>query len=126
MKIIITEAQKQKLRDTIITYLNEHLTPPQGWETPQYYAEEIEEEGELYINYSNDDEELSGLDLWYSTCNNQYLSEPLPKGDCPLVTLPNIKYDSLEGFFGNIWKPIFKEWFQHHTGLPVTQVDFDE
>jgi hypothetical protein len=105
--------------------LNEHLTPPQGWETPQYYAEEIEEEGELYINYSNDDEELSGLDLWYSTCNNQYLSEPLPKGHCPLVTLPNIKYDSLEGFFGNVWKPIFKEWFQHHTGLPVKQVDFD-
>jgi len=126
MKIIITEVQKQKLRDTIINYLNNHLTPPQGWESPQYYAEEIEEETELFINYNDDDEETSDQDLWYCTCDNQYLSEPLPKGQCPLVTLSTTKYDALEGFFGNLWKPIFMEWFEHHTGLPVKQVDVEQ
>jgi hypothetical protein len=63
--------------------------------------------------------------MWYSSCENQYLPEPLPKGICPLVVIPTSIYEALEAYFGNLWKPIFKQWFQNHTGFTVKEIDFD-
>ena len=30
-----------------------------------------------------------------------------------------------DSVFGNIWKPIFKKWFEENTGLEVTQLTTD-
>jgi hypothetical protein len=61
--------------------------------------------------------------MWYSLCDNENLSEPIPEGHCPVVVLPTLKYDALEGYFGNNWQEFFKRWFFTHTGLDVVQID---
>jgi len=122
MKIIITEDQNKKVKETVINYLDNNLTPVYGWDNKELYAEELEEDGEVFFHLDDDVD----LTIWYTGCDNGYLSEPLPKGKCPVAVIPTNIYDSLEGFFGNLWKPIFKQWFQHHTGLPIKEVDSED
>jgi hypothetical protein len=120
MKVIITEEQNKKIQETITNYLDSSLTPIDGWDK-EFYTQQYEEEGEVFFQLTDE----TDYSMWYSSCDNQYLTEPLPKGVCPLVVIPTGIYESLEGYFGNLWKPIFKQWFQHHTGLPVKEIDFD-
>jgi hypothetical protein len=40
-----------------------------------------------------------------------------------VVVLPTLKYDALEGYFGNNWQEFFKRWFFTNTGLKVVQID---
>ena len=125
MKIVITEEQHSKLNDSIIEWFEKNLTPYEGWLSKKEYKSEMNlNSGELFLfleegeGYANDEEHI-----WYSICDNDNLSEPLPEGHCPVVTLPRPKYDALNAYFGDIWKPLFKTWFQSKTGLPVIQVD---
>jgi hypothetical protein len=64
--------------------------------------------------------------MWYSLCDNPNLNEPLPKGQCPLVAIDSSKYEALDAFFGDIWKPVFLEWFKEHTGLKIKHVDVQD
>jgi hypothetical protein len=137
MKYIITEDQFKtaeqsirayRLEQTILQFLDDQLTPFDGWDSPKSYKKELEESGgELYIyvvDYESPESSGDGDDfMWYSLCDNDNLSEPLPEGHCPVVVLPTLKYDALEGYFGNRWKEFFKRWFFTHTGLDVVQID---
>lgn len=128
MKYVVTQKQIDGLRETIINYLDSNLTPFGGWDTRKSYNKERESTGEIFIFFV-DENDLGYNDaneeshMWYSDCDNPNLSEPLPKGQCPLVTIPLAKYEALDAFFGDIWKPIFLEWFKEHTGLKIKQVD---
>lgn len=135
MKYIITEEQfktveqsirANKLEKTILEYLDSHLTPFKGWDSRKGYQIELENNsGELFI-FTVESYGDSSVDehMWYSICDNQNLTEPMPEGHCPVVVLPSSSYDALTGYFGNSWKPIFKEWFMKNTGgLPVIHID---
>jgi hypothetical protein len=137
MKYIVTEEQFKtaeqsvrayRLERTILEYLHNHLTPFEGWNSYEEYQIELEETGgELFIyvvDYNSPDTSGNSDDfMWYSLCDNENLSEPLPEGHCPVVVLPTLKYDALDGYFGNNWQILFKRWFLGHTGLNVVQID---
>ena len=124
MKYIITEQQEEKLIDAIQKYLDSHLTPYEGWESLKEYIKELRNSGgELFLFLTDNDGDGEGEHMWYSICNNKNLGGPLTEGTCPLVALPDAKYDALNDFFGDIWKPIFLEWFNHNTKLPIVKVD---
>jgi len=130
MKYVVTQKQIDGLRETILNYLDNNLTPYDGWELPKSYKKEREESGEVFLHFV---EVGNGIDswgdephMWYSDCNNPNLSEPLPKGKCPLVAIDSSKYEALDAFFGEIWKPIFLEWFRSHTGLMIKHVDVQD
>ena len=128
MKYIVTQAQIDSLRETIINYLDRTLTPYGGWNSPKQYEKEVDDTNEIFF-YIEEDELASRFEsphMWYSICNNYNLNGLLSDDECPIVTIPPSKYKSLEGFFGEIWKPIFLEWFRKHTGLKINHVDVQD
>lgn len=137
MKYIVTEQQLKtaeksirdsKIKETIYKFFNDHLTPYDEWDSHDNYASELEENGgELFLHIKDiDDWDLGpGNHMWYSICDNGNLSEPIPEGHCPVVTLPTLIFEALDGYFGDMWKTLFKRWFMSHTGLEVIQVDKD-
>ena len=118
MKYIITEQQIERLEQTIWDYIDGHLTPYEGWESPKSYSRDVEDVGEIFFflvesNGNGEDEHM-----WYSDCD-----APLVTDGCPVIALPSAKYEALDAFFGDMWKPIFLEWFKSHTKLPIVKVD---
>lgn len=130
MRYVITEQQSERLKKTIWEYLDSHLTPYDGWESPKSYKKEREENGEVFLHFVETGNGIVSFGdephMWYSDCDNPNLSEPLPKGQCPLVAIDSSKYEALDAFFGEIWKPIFLEWFRSHTGLMIKHVDVQD
>lgn len=121
MKFIITEQQSERLQKSIVDYFDNSLTPYDGWLSPEEYKKDLKRDGELFL-FTVDTESLGEHDhIWYTTHNNSHAT--IPKEKSPIVVIPDATYDALDGFFGNIWKPMFKEWFEFHTKLPVTFVD---
>ena len=138
MKYIITEDQFKtaeqairayRLEQTILQFFDDQLAPFDGWDIIESYKTELEQNGgELFIYVRDFDGPHSSGDgddfMWYSLCDNENLSEPLPEGHCPVVVLPTLKYDALDGYFGEgNWKVFFKRWFFTNTGLKVVQID---
>ena len=125
MKYIITEKQKEKIEEVILKFFDEKLTPEEGWESHEDYESEVEMTGELFLRLNDDDAwDLNKENhMWYSVCDNENLSEPLPEGHCPVVTLPNTVFDALDGYFGVLWRKLFRRWFMLNTGLLVVQID---
>lgn len=130
MKYVVTQKQIDALRETILNYLDNNLTPYDGWESPKSYKKEREESGEVFLHFVEPGNGIESYGdephMWYSECNNPNLSEPLPEGQCPLVAIDSSKYEALDAFFGEIWKPIFLKWFKNHTGLKIKHVDVQD
>ena len=122
MKYIITEQQAERLTQTILDYLNDNLTPIKGWQKTKEYKKELKEnDSELFL-FIEDVEQPGEKDhMWYSTHTNPHVS--IKKEDSPVVLIPDSKAIALDGYFGDMWKPIFIEWFQNNTGLKVRKVD---
>ena len=127
MKYIITEQQNERLQKIIWRYLNSHLTPYEGWRNRNDYAREADVDGEIFLHLVEEDNGIESFGdephMWYSVCDNHNLDEPIPEGECPVVTIPSSKSEALYGFFGDRWKPVFLEWFNSKTGLPIIKVD---
>ena len=122
MKYIISEQQVERLKQTILDYFDENLTPVDGWETTEAYNNELNSYGYEIFMFLEDPETYEEQDhIWYTTHKNPSIR--IPKNKSPLVAIPDSDFNSLEGYFGDIWKPIFIEWFQKNTGLPVKTVD---
>jgi hypothetical protein len=119
MNYIITEEQNQRLIDSIVEYFDNNLTPYDGWETPSEYAKALKIGKEIFL-FIEDPQYDSSQHMWYATDKNPYAT--IPKEDSPVVTLPEDVYDSLTSYFGDMWKPIFKQWFFKNTELPVNKV----
>ena len=123
MKYIITEQQNERLQEIIWRYLDNHLTPYEGWRNRDDYARVVDMNSEIFLHVV--ESEGSGEDqlMWYSVCDNHNLEEPIPEGECPVVTIPSSKSEALYGFFGDRWEPVFLEWFSSNTGLPIIKVE---
>jgi len=125
MKYIITELQSKMIDQTIIKFFNDNLTPYDGWDSHESYENEVEENSELFLHIKDGEGWNMERDnhMWYSICDNPNLSGPLPKGHCPVVTIPESTFDALDAYFGDNWKRLFRRWFTAHTGLLVVQID---
>ena len=122
MIYIITEQQGYRIRDSIMSYLDSHLTPYYGWEHPKKYKKElVESGGEIFLHTVESDGYGEDPHMWYSLHTNPH--SEVPKEISPLITLPSAAYEALDGFFGDFWKPFFKEWFKKNTGLRVKTVE---
>lgn len=123
MNYLISEQQSDKITNIILNFFEENLTPYDGWESPKEYRHDLERDGELFLFLV--DSRGSGEDdhMWYSACDNPNLEEPLPEGHCPVLGLSTSTYGRLDGYFGNIWKPFFKNWFEEKTKLKVVKVE---
>jgi len=123
MKVVITESRLESL---IIDYLNDSYYPDYGWEDEEYYRGELKINNKL--NFYIDD-----IDSYiYYGCNsgekNDKNFEPSGKLEyykCPLLSIYPYMAQRLDSAFGDIWKPIFKKWFEDNTGLEVTQFTTD-
>jgi len=121
MKYIITEDQNQRIVRHIVKYLDKYLTPYGGWTTPEEYERALGwSEDELFLFLV--DTEGSGEDahMWYSTYKNP--NADVKEEDSPIVLIPDEIESLLDGLFNELWKPVFIEWFEKNTGLPVTKV----
>lgn len=117
MKYIITEQQSDRLKKTILDYFDDYLTPFEGWEHPKSYEKDVIDIGEIFFHLDNGNQNY----MWYSACDNLMRNED--SNGCPSVTLPYSTFNTLDGFFGDLWKSVFLEWFNMHTGLLVKIVD---
>lgn len=134
MKYIVTEEQfktaEKAIKDrilekTIIDFFEKNLTPFDGWDSHENYEKAVAESDEFFFGLTDDDDWNMAKDnhMWYSLCHNHNLSNPLPEGHCPVVTLPPSTYEALNAYFGEKWKKLFRRWFITHTGLFVVQID---
>jgi len=123
MKVVITENRLEKV---VTDYLDDMFYPDYGWEDEEYYRGELKINNEL--NFYIDD-----IDSYiYYGCNsgekNDKNFEPSGKLEyykCPLLSIYPYMAQRLDSVFGDIWKPIFKKWFEDNTGLEVTQFTTD-
>jgi hypothetical protein len=93
MKYLIKESQ---IDDIIRKYLDDNYEPDWGWLDHLEYKSEFEKWGELYFEINDH-------------TRYKYVSGNLIVGESP----------DLDGYFGDVWRPVFLSWFKDHTGLKV-------
>jgi len=127
MKYIITES---RLESAIISYLDENFTPDYGWnENTRHgsYQEDVDRYGDVVFFINDQDSYI------YYGCNandnteDEYFSiyGHLHGHKCPLLVIYPKVSRHLDNYFGDMWKPIFKKWFEENTGLTVNQITDD-
>lgn len=112
MKFIITES---KVTDIIINYLDNNIHPDYNWgpDLFDFYEEDVKEYG-YHIFYINDTlayeylGEYDGYDFLYRLVIEYFVS------------------DKLTSLFGNLWIPVFKEWFEKNSNLEVREMEIDD
>ena len=125
MKVLITES---RLKSLIIDYLNDSYYPDYGWKGNSKsdigYQDEVNKWGDI-VFFVDDQESY----IYYG-CNANAGPEDeffagyghLHNYECPLLSIYPYMSQRLDSAFGDIWKPIFKKWFEDNTGLEVTQL----
>ena len=121
MKIIITESRLEKV---VTDYLDDIYVPDYGWSYPYVYQKDVNQYGDLVFFIDDKDSYI------YYGCNANAGPEDeffagyghLHNYKCPLLSVYPVVAQRLDSTFGDIWKPIFKKWFEKNTGLEVTQL----
>ena len=121
MKVIITESRLEKV---ITDYLDDIYVPDYGWsENSRYgsYQKDVKQYGDIVFFIDDHDSYV------YYGCNHLSFEEDghLHNYKCPLLSIYPRVSERLDSTFGEIWKPIFKKWFEEHTGLEVVQLTTD-
>ena len=123
MKVLITENRLEKL---VTDYLDDLYQPDYGWSYPDVYQVGVKHYGDLVFFINDQDSYV------YYGCNagneNDRMFDAyghLHHYNCPLLSVYPRVSERLDSVFGNIWKPIFKKWFEENTGLEVTQLTTD-
>ena len=127
MKYIITES---KLEEIIVNYLNKMYDVNDiSWKYPLENDEETddwEEDPNRLHFYKGDDEYDDRIFLWYDkdywnverSDNAKNLYEKSPVLDFENGNDLN----TLNGYFGDKWVPVFKKWFEDNFGVPVKSI----
>jgi hypothetical protein len=124
MKVVITESRLEKV---VIDYLDDIYVPDYGWSYPDVYRKDVDKYGDLVFFIEDKDSYI------YYGCNANAGPEDeffagyghLHNYKCPLLSVYPVVAKRLDSTFGDIWKPIFKKWFEDNTGLEVTQFTTD-
>ena len=124
MKIIISE---NKVNQIIRKYLDETFYPDYGWnENTRHgsYQEDVDRYGDVVFFINDKDSYI------YYGCNanggpeDEFFADygHLHNFECPLLSIYPKVSQQLNDYFGDMWKPIFKKWFEENTGLIVNQI----
>lgn len=129
MKYIITES---KLNSAIYEFIDQAFASEDG-NTEIYKLPTLDEDGEELIesyDFVNDDYYSdSGSDYLFAWTGEAYYDSLTPNYitnyeyekfalQTPLVEIYDTDVlNKLNGYFGDAWKPVFKEWFKHKTGM---------
>ena len=127
MKVIISE---NRVNQIIRKYLDETFTPDYGWGNNTRhgsYQDDVDRYGELVFFINDTDSYI------YYGCNAGAGPEDgffagyghLHNYKCPLLSIYPAVSQQLSNYFGDMWKPIFKKWFEENTGLIVNQITDD-
>jgi hypothetical protein len=124
MKIVITENKIDKI---IRKYLDSEFIPDYDWLHKSTYQDNVDKWGDLVFFINDVDSYI------YYGCNanagpeDEYFAGygPLHDYDCPLLHIYPVVGRKLTSLFGDLWKPIFKMWFEENTGLEVKQITDD-
>lgn len=123
MKVVITESRLEKV---VTDYLNDLYYPDYGWANPDVYQKDVKQYGDLVFFIDDRDSYVyygcnagSENDRMFETYGN------LRNYKCPLLSIHPRVSKRLYSTFGDIWKPIFKKWFEINTGLEVAQLTTD-
>ena len=102
MKVIIN---KSKIESIILKYLDDNFYPDYNWgpELHKFYRSDVKRHG--YYDFVINDEQA------YSYFNMEH-------GNNLLEVMPWV-CEELDGLFGKLWEPVFIEWFEKNSGLPV-------
>ena len=124
MKVIISE---NRVNQIIRKYLDETFYPDYGWnENTRHgsYQEDVDRYGDVVFFINDKDSYI------YYGCNANAGPEDeffagyghLHNYECPLLSIYPKVSQQLNDYFGDMWKPIFKKWFEENTGLTVNQI----
>jgi hypothetical protein len=96
--------ERQSLDEIIYNFLEDDYYPDYNWgpELFDFYKNDVEEYGSATF-YINDNEEYT----YYN--------------DGTLEIMRNIS-ERLDSWFNDSWKPVFKKWFEEHSGLEVKRI----
>lgn len=123
MKIIISENQNNRLKNYIIDYFDKNITPYGGWKSHKEYLEELEDtDGQIFIFFEElgDEGDIDDYKhMKYYSCGSYFVS----RFDCPLILISDKVFRDFNALPDYLWKPIFIEWFQDHTKLPLKKID---
>lgn len=125
MRYIITEQQEDRLKENIIKFLDKLFVPKDGWKKPSEYRKHLDHplsDSELFIFLGSTQDDTDQQHFFYSRCDNPNYEYHDEDESCPEIRIPTTKYEILQDSFGNMWVPIFVEWFTKHTSLPVNFV----
>ncbi len=127
MKYIITES---KLEEIIVNYLNNMYDINDiNWKHPLENDEETdnwdEDPNRLYF-YKGDDEYDDRIFIWYDKEYwNVERSDNAKKfyENAPILDFENGNdLETLNGYFGDKWVPVFKKWFKDNFGITVKSI----
>ena len=101
------QIDKQRLNDLILEYISDEYVPDYGWVSSYNYKEDIKIWGEVEF-YVND--------------ISSYSYHKSFKGYNNILVISNRIVDNLTKMFGNMWIPVFANWFSTNTSLPTQSV----
>ena len=112
MKYLITES---KINQIILDYLNNNCAPDDksGW-GPKLHRDKYKRAVKKY----------GGYEFYYNNVL-AYVYFSYLKNDRMEIRLEVYEWfddQKLSPFFGDLWKPIFKKWFEDNTGLKVEKL----
>ena len=96
--------ERKSLDEIIYNFLEDDYYPDYNWgpELFDFYKEDVEEYGS-HTFYINDDESYT----YYK--------------DGVLEIMPSVS-EKLDEWFNDSWMPVFKKWFEEHSGLKVKKI----
>ena len=105
--------EEGRLRDAIMKHFDNHF----DIKNLNSYTSDHDPHFVSINNIKNDDVIIR----WY---DKEYFTNPDSKFGklAPVVSIENDYIDPLDSMFGDLWKPIFKEWFEKNFNLPVNFV----
>ena len=127
MKIIITE---NKFKEGILKYINSMFDINDiGWTygiddwgnevgyAIEFYSGDYEEGGSTLFRWY-------GEDYWVSEESSGWGNIKEKKLNSPILEFEDEQhYNNLQGLFGNLWKPLFIEWFWDKFHVPVKTIN---
>lgn len=130
MKIIITES---KMNSAIYNFIDELFVAKNG-NTEIFKLDSVDEDGRAIVDaydFVNDDYyDDNGSDYLFSWTGKEYYKTIYAQGlitkfeyekmasespTCEIIDRDAT--NSLNSYFGDLWKPVFKQWFKDKTGM---------
>ena len=107
----------------MVSMFDEDLTPHEGWKSPKYYKEFLRGK-----KSSKESKKYTGSQKYYffydknNNSNEDTNSVMDYNKEYEDVELPDELYGKYNGLFNDLWEPLFLNWFNEKTGLPVKKV----